>query len=134
MNTILRRLVAIALSASVLACERVVEFYEDEPEVEVQLADLLHEPRLISPKNGRIIGTSSQILLRWRWVPAASTYSVEVAHDSLFTQTAFSALVDTTLVRTTRLEGSTFYWRVRSNKDQQSSPWSDIFKFYLRTD
>jgi hypothetical protein len=115
-------------------CERTLE-----PDVSTTLADSsilpnLHEPRLISPKDGWVFTTTSQILLRWSWVSTAKRYSAEVATDTLFSRVVFSTTTDTTFVRTVPLEGMRFYWRVKAHNDRTVSPWSDVRTFYIRNE
>jgi uncharacterized protein (DUF427 family) len=98
------------------------------------MTNVLHEPRLVSPKNGRVFTTTSSVLLRWSWVPSAEYYSVEVATDTVFSRIAFSALRDTTFTTTTPLEGITFYWRVKAHRDQSVSPWSERRSFIIRNE
>ncbi len=113
-------------------CERTLE-----PDVSTTLTDSsilqnLHEPRLVSPKDGRVFTTTTQILLRWGWVSSAKRYYAEVATDTSFSRVVFSSITDTTFVRTPSLEGIRFYWRVKAHNDRMESPWSEFRTFYIR--
>ncbi|HEY4613143.1 MAG TPA: hypothetical protein VII11_09190 [Bacteroidota bacterium] len=130
-----RVLIVVFLATCALSCDRVVDFPEEvQSDTEVQLADFLYEPRLISPKNGGIITRSSLILLRWSRIAAATSYAVEVGPDSLFSSAAFATEVDTTFARTPSLQGAMFFWRVRSKNNRIDGPWSAVHKFHLRVE
>lgn len=126
--------IVVALFPLFLGCERVIELNQSMDSADLSVTNVLREPRLMSPKDGRVFTTTSQILLRWEWISAAKTYSVEVSTDTLFSRVIFSAIAETTVVRTTPLEGTRFYWRVRAHNDRLFSPWSEFRTFYIRFD
>lgn len=74
---------------SLMGCERPLEVYESANTADLSATNALHEPRLISPNDGRVFTTTSQILLRWGWVSVARLYSIEVATDTLFMRVVF---------------------------------------------
>ena len=125
-------LAVVILMTFVTGCDRPVGFYEEEEFFsEIQRADILYEPHLIRPKNGGIVRNSTSVILRWSWIPSATSYSVQVAEDTLFRDPVFSAEADTTFIQTGPLLGSRYYWRVRSNKAQFESRWSDFNMFMI---
>lgn len=127
----LRRAIVFLLIL-VMGCERSLELNEGTVTGDLSITNLLHEPRLISPRDGQVYTTTSQILLRWGWIPAAKQYSVEVSTDTLFSRVVFLATAETTFVRTTPLEGTRFYWRVKAHNDRLISPWSVYRTFSVR--
>jgi hypothetical protein len=129
---LLRLLIVFLLDAG--GCERTLD-----PDVRTMLADNstmqnLPQPRLSSPKDGWVITKTTQILLRWGGVSTAKRYSTEVATDTLFGRVVFSTTTDTTFVRTTPLERTRFYWRVKAHNDRMASPWSEFRTFYVRNE
>lgn len=121
--------------AGILGCERPVEFYDEDAQVDVLLADFLYAPHLIRPKNGGTVrlGTTSQgiVTLRWSWIPSATSYTAQVSSDTSFVNPVFSVESDTTFVRTTPLGIGTYYWRARSQKGPQVSEWVGPNRFDL---
>lgn len=115
-----------------LGCERSLDLNESTDTADLSVTKVLQEPRLVSPKDGRVFTTSSQVLLRWGWISAANRYTIEVATDTLFSRVVFSAAAETTFVRTTPLEGTRFYWRVKAHNDRLTSPWSEFRSFFVR--
>jgi hypothetical protein len=123
---------AVVLFISMMGCERSLDLNESTDAGDLSVTNVLHEPRLISPKDGSVFTTTSQILLRWGWVSTAKQYSVEVSTDTLFSRVLFSASAETTFVRTTPLDRTRFYWRVRAHNGRLASPWSEFRTFYVR--
>ena len=104
---------------------------QEQEVVDFQIENTLHEPRLLSPKDGSVISRSREILLRWGTVVTATKYTVQVSHDSFFVNPEYSAVVDTTATRTTTLQHVLYYWRVRARNDRLESPWSEMRRFNI---
>lgn len=117
-----------------LGCHRTS--YDDAPLdiLEPEFA-VLRAPEPVSPKNGRIFTGVDQVTLRWKTVRTANGYSVEVAPDSLFSSTVYSATIDTVLTRTTPLAEKRYFWRVRAlNPAGVGGLWSEVWVFGVRRD
>ena len=89
-------------------------------------------PQLLAPAD-QAGGQPAQPRLRWRAVPDAMLYDVQVASDSTF---ATGILQDITLSQrdsSLNLMGLpaaiTCYWRVRTNNGGSLSPWSPMWRF-----
>jgi hypothetical protein len=87
-------------------------------------------PRLVSPANSST-GQSLNPFLIWNPSEGAESYSVHLALDPAFGSTV---LLDTLIVDTTRqvsglLNGTTYFWRVRSRNSLGQSPWSLVWSF-----
>lgn len=87
-------------------------------------------PSPISPPDGAV-NVSQQPVLTWSSIATASTYHLQVARDSLYTQMVFD---DSTLTGTSRqvgpLSASTlYYWHVRAKNMAGVSPFSPNFRF-----
>ncbi len=116
-------------------CERPIDPEPSEDDlVFLYLSNNNYEPKLVSPKDGGVITRSREVLLRWVWIPTATSFTVQVASDSLFARKAFVAQTDTSFVRTTSLPGFQYFWRVRAVRDSRQSAWSEVRMFYIRLD
>ncbi len=87
-------------------------------------------PTLVSPPDGAQ-NTSLVPLLTWNASATATSYRLQVASDTGFTQIAFN---DSTLTSTTQAVGpllanATYYWRVRAKNSGGSSPFTARFRF-----
>lgn len=87
-------------------------------------------PLQISPPNGALFQSTSPVLA-WNALPAAASYRVQVATDSLFT----AIVEDTSGVTGTLLQvanlapGTTFRWRVNADTLGGATDWSAVWKF-----
>lgn len=128
-------LFALCLFTVLAGCERLIEPEPSEDDTAfVYLTNNIYEPKLVSPKDGGVISRSREVLLRWVWIPTATSFTVQVAFDSLFARKAFVAQTDTSFVRTTSLPGFQYFWRVRAVRDRTESGWSAVRTFYIRLD
>lgn len=87
-------------------------------------------PTLLAPANGAV-NVSLQPTLRWSRATGATTYHVQVATDSLFTQLVVQ---DSTLTDTSRTIGplnrnTLYYWHVRGKNISGPGPYSSTFRF-----
>jgi transposase-like protein len=92
--------------------------------------DVPPAPSLISPPDGAV-NVSLLPTLTWSSVATASTYHLQVARDSLYTQLEFN---DSTLTGTSRQVGpltasTLYYWHVRAKNMAGASPYSGNFRF-----
>jgi hypothetical protein len=91
-------------------------------------------PVLVSPPNGRGIGVPSIVTLRWKQVPNAGSYAVELAPDSFFRRMEFTAIVETLSVRTTPLSPNRYYWHVKAYLPSGTeTAWSQTWWFLQST-
>jgi hypothetical protein len=87
-------------------------------------------PRLVSPANSSA-GQSLNPFLVWNAGEGAESYSVHVALDPGFGTTVLldSLVVDTTRQVSGLMNGTTYFWRVRSRNSLGQSPWSLVWSF-----
>ncbi len=86
---------------------------------------------LTTPANGAT-GQATQPSFTWSAVADATSYDLDVATDSGFSNIVFSAdgLTATNYTPPTPLSGgTTYYWRVQAQGDCGSSPYSTTFSF-----
>ena len=127
----MKRILVLVCSLAWMSCERAVTV-EQEPElIDFQIVETLHEPRLVSPKDGAILLRSRLVSLRWGNIITATRYTVQVSRDTSFSSFLFSVVTDTTAIQTPPLEGALFYWRVRATNVRLTSPWSSIRLFVI---
>ncbi len=69
-------------------------------------------PTLIYPTN-RLETLATVIPFRWRSVPGASIYEIQIARDSLF-QIAYSVITTVDTIYNLPMPGGIYYWRVRA--------------------
>jgi hypothetical protein len=91
----------------------------------------LQIPTLVYPQNNSVAVPLS-VTLRWRTIPGATAYHVQLGTDSTFVTGITkndSTIADT--VRTINgLTGSTrYYWRVRARNSVEGSEFSPVFAF-----
>ncbi len=116
------------------SCERPLDVGEEEVFDVSSIVSVLSEPELITPRDGTIISTTTQVTLRWRPVSGAAGYRVHTASDDVFREIIHQATTDTTLYRTPPLRGSRVYWRVRALGIRGTEgPWSVTRMFFLGT-
>jgi hypothetical protein len=87
-------------------------------------------PTLVNPVNGSV---NQPLLPDFQWNgPNASSYTIEVATDTGFTNVVFTATVPgTTATPTTELASNTeHFWRVMAGNPCASSTWSPVYSFY----
>jgi arylsulfatase B len=117
-----------------------IDSYRDEPvgwvpPVQWQMPEVqLTIPAVIGPDQTEVFGTDAT--LSWHPTPDAATYEVELTTDSTFHTlvVTFSGLVDTSLVASSLLLDTPYYWRVRgvnTRKDNYSF-WPPAATFTLR--
>ncbi len=90
----------------------------------------LVEPELVEPLDGEVL-TEQPVHLEWTQSLGAANYTLQVALDSLFENLFINATVNQYDVDIQNLtEGSTYYWRVKSNNAVgSSSAWSEEWSF-----
>ncbi|MGA9116136.1 MAG: T9SS type A sorting domain-containing protein [Bacteroidota bacterium] len=87
-------------------------------------------PALVSPANGAQ-NIPLNPMLTWNAAPSATSYRLQVATDSAFTQRFFD---DSTLAGTQQqisplAANTTYFWRVRGKNAAGSGPYSTMFRF-----
>jgi predicted phage tail protein len=82
-------------------------------------------PLLSSPPNGATI--NSPLSLSWIVSSGATSYTLQVSLDSLFTTFAYNDTTSTTSKQVTGLTASTYYWRVRASNYNGPSGWSTVW-------
>ena len=88
-------------------------------------------PALLTPASGAT-GQSTTPVLDWNDVSGATSYDVQVATDSAFTNVIRSAnaLASSTWTVSPALSsGTTYYWRARANNTCGAGAWSSGFSF-----
>jgi len=99
----------------------------DEPTVETA------PPALVSPLGGEIVDAVA-VALRWRSVPRATGYEIELSPDPAFDQSvmAFDAgrATEVTLPGVVPAAGHRLLWRVRARTDRGVTAWSKFGRFY----
>ncbi len=88
------------------------------------------QPTLVSPPNNSFNQLSS-VRFIWNKSIGASTYRLQVAQDSLFTNLVLndSTLTDSTIVVTNLTTNKYYWWRVNAKNAIGTSPYSAIWKF-----
>lgn len=85
-------------------------------------------PKLLSPVNGAVNQSYSQLPLRWQAVSNATTYEIHTATDSLFSDPIVGSFAETELAFT-GAPATIYFWRVRAKNGDKAGPWSTVFKF-----
>ncbi|MBN2091255.1 T9SS type A sorting domain-containing protein [candidate division KSB1 bacterium] len=87
-------------------------------------------PDLVSPMN-EAIDQERSLTVSWNPVIEASYYHLQVATDSLFTAIFYenANIAGTSRDLTNLLPSTTYYWRVRAQKEGIFGPWSDTWHF-----
>lgn len=68
---------------------------------------------------------AARIVLRWKEVPGASAYELQIAKDSAFVEVVLQTRTTTAGYRWAELPAATHWWRVRSvDADGRASEWS----------
>ncbi len=125
----MKRIIILVCSLGWMSCERLVTVGQEPEAIDFQIVGTLHEPRLVSPKDGIMLSRSRQVSLRWESIISATRYSVQVSKDTSFSTLFFSALTDTTVIQTTPFDDGRFFWRVRASNARLTSPWSSFREF-----
>lgn len=86
-------------------------------------------PILVSPANGRGIGVPLIVRLRWKPVPGANLYAVELAKDTAFRWIFFSTETESLSVQTTQLEPRRYYWHVKAFISGRETEWNGTWWF-----
>ena len=85
-------------------------------------------PLLSSPANGSSIN-SSPLSLSWVVSSGATSYSLQVSADSLFSSFAYNQSGLTSLSKqVTGLTAATYYWRVSASNSNGPSGWSTVWR------
>lgn len=93
---------------------------------------LTSAPQLVSPKNDSVLATLTQVPLRWRKVPDAMLYRVQVALDKWFSNIILDSSlrqIDTSLTVKKLTAEVTYYWRVMANNGGNPSEYSSVWRF-----
>ena len=122
-------LVCIVLLVAAVSCDRIVASEQEPEAIDFQIVNTLHEPHLVSPKDGSTLRMGRPVTLRWGNIVSATAYTAQISGDSLFGVFLLSASTDTTFFLTTPIEGGRFYWRVRALNERLTSPWSSVRQF-----
>jgi hypothetical protein len=87
-------------------------------------------PQLTSPAN-HALDVALPVGLQWETAPNADTYGIQVASDEMFTTIVAEAeaISDTEFSVDDLNPGSTYFWRVRSYGNGETSDWSDVWDF-----
>jgi hypothetical protein len=87
-------------------------------------------PGLLAPANGST-GTSTGLTLSWESLTEATSYELNVATASDFSNSvvAQSGITQTQYVLQGLVAGSTYFWRVRGSNDGGTGSWSTTFSF-----
>lgn len=90
----------------------------------------LPPPVLVSPASGNIISSLS-VQLDWKKVDNASSYQLQLATDSAFTQIKIHepSLVDTFTILSNLQQNTRYYWRIIAQTSNETSQWSNPFYF-----
>lgn len=102
------------------------------------------EPFLVYPGNGAP-SMNDNVILNWQSVPGSSSYNYELDTDATFSTSALqsgaTSYIDEgsdnedTEFATSGLEhGTTYYWRVNSLKNVNTSTWSEVWSFTVAAD
>lgn len=93
-------------------------------------------PTLVSPANDSVLPAAPRATLRWRKVSDAMLYRLQVATDEAFTTIVADSSVrqiDSNIIVTKLLSGTTYYWRVMANNGGNASEYSSIRKFTIES-
>ncbi|MGH7451564.1 MAG: hypothetical protein ACRENG_09490, partial [bacterium] len=87
-------------------------------------------PTLVSPANGATLQPTT-LILTWNASTGATTYRLQVATDTAFTEKVFD---DSTITATSKQIGplansQTHFWRMKAKNDGGTSAWSQVWKF-----
>ncbi|MES2691055.1 MAG: T9SS type A sorting domain-containing protein [Bacteroidota bacterium] len=85
-------------------------------------------PRLLSPANGAVNQSYSQLPLSWQAVANATVYEIHTALDSIFSNPIAGSFAETELAFT-GAPATVYFWRVRAKNGNKTGPWSTTFKF-----
>lgn len=86
-------------------------------------------PNLIYPENNDA-NITTQVLLQWSEEPYAQNYDFRIATDEQFVDYSGQNGVQSNSYLFSGLEPqTTYYWKVRSNDQWGTSPWSEVFTF-----
>ena len=78
---------------------------------------------LLTPLMG--FAQSARIVLRWKDVPGAKGYELQIAKDAAFVEVVLQTRVPTPAYRWEQLPSVTHWWRVRSfDAEGRASEWS----------
>lgn len=100
---------------------------------DVPQAEDLRAPRPVEPLGGAVVD-SHALNLRWRAVPGADSYDVEVSPETDFSRHVLSVpgvpSVEMSLSGMLPPAGAQLAWRVRARRAGAASPWSAYGRFY----
>jgi carboxypeptidase T len=87
-------------------------------------------PILIAPPNGSIV-LPFDLVMRWHPSPTGTSYTLQLAYDSIFTSIVVddSTLTDTSRTIQGLSNSTTYYWRVKAKNIGGSSSYSEIGNF-----
>jgi len=106
---------------------KIYKFYQPP----VAEPDTLLAPLLISPPDNATDVSRDTVGFNWHTVENAESYMLEVASDNEFTTDYFYLSSSDTSARVPIFagDGVDFFWRVRAGNTQDSSQWSETWKF-----
>ena len=94
-------------------------------------------PRLLGPLGGEI-ADGSAVAFRWKAVPNAEAYEIEVAPEADFSgptlRLAAGETTELALSGVLPASGDRLFWRVRARNSAGAGPWSRYGRFYAGTD
>ncbi|PZR09565.1 MAG: hypothetical protein DI536_21740 [Archangium gephyra] len=74
---------------------------------------------------GSVAAQNARIVLRWKEVPGASAYELQIARDAAFVEVVLQTRTTTAGYRWEQLPTTTHWWRVRSfDAESRASEWS----------
>ncbi len=87
-------------------------------------------PILLSPEN-RAIDQKNEINFKWQYVQGADSYTFEISNNKQFSESVdnYSDIKLNEIDVSNMINNRTYYWRVKSLKDEIESNWSDVWYF-----
>lgn len=86
-------------------------------------------PNLIYPANS-VSNITTDVQFEWSVVPTAINYDIRISTDAEFVNEFGENGVKTNIILQKDLQpNTTYYWKVRSNDQWGTSPWSQVYEF-----
>lgn len=85
---------------------------------------------LTGPTDG-FMDSATSAHLRWDTITGATEYRVQISYTSTFASPVVDAFVSAdTMIFSSLVHDSTYYWRVSAANDSETGPWSSARRFY----